>query len=65
MPANALFYKLFQVFPELIYTYCFHRNHQYMYGNAVQEYSGRPNNRKQCGLTGPDAHFVRAAVAGR
>lgn len=60
MSANTLFYKLFQVIPELIYTYCFHRNHQYMYGNAVQVYSSRPNNHKQS-----DASEAGAVVDGR
>ena len=55
--ANTLFYKLFQVIPELIYTYCFHRNHHYMYGNTVRVYASRPNNHKQ-----PDASYAGAVV---
>jgi hypothetical protein len=60
VPANTLFYKLFQVVPELVYAYCFHLSHQLMYGNAVRVYFSRPNNLKQT-----DTHFVRAVVEGR
>lgn len=60
MPANALFYKLFQVIPELVYSDCFHLAHQYMYGNAVRVYFSRPNNLKQT-----DASFAGAVVEGR
>lgn len=60
MPANALFYKLFQVVPELVYAYCFHLNHQFVYGNAVRVYFSRPNNLKQS-----DASFPAAFVDGR
>ena len=55
MSANALFYKLFQVIPELVYTYCFHLNHPFVYGNAVRVYFSRPNNHKQS-----DASFAGA-----
>lgn len=60
MSANALFYKLFQVVPELVYTDCFHCIHQNMYGNAVRLYVSRPNNLKQS-----DAGFAGAVVEGR
>lgn len=60
MPANALFYQLFQVVPELVYAYCFHLNHQFVYGNAVRVYFSRPNNLKQS-----DASFAAAFVDGR
>lgn len=60
MSANALFYKLFQVVPELVYAYCFHLNHQFMYGNAVRVYSSRHNDHKQS-----DASFAGAVVDGR
>ncbi|MBU1188464.1 MAG: hypothetical protein KKC01_05475 [Gammaproteobacteria bacterium] len=53
MPANALFYKLFQAFPELVHTHSFHRNHQHMYGNTVQLYTSCPVNHKQS-----DASFL-------
>ena len=60
MPANALFYKLFQVVPELVYAYCFHRHHHFMYGNAVRVYFSSPNNHKQS-----DASFAGTVVDGR
>ena len=60
MSANALLYKLCEVVPELIYAYCFHRHHHFMYGNAVQAYSDRPNNHKQS-----DTSFAGTVVDGR
>lgn len=55
MPANALFYKLFQVIPELVYSDCFHLAHLYIYGKAVRVYFSRPNNPRQtnAGFAGP------------
>lgn len=60
MPANALFYKLFQVISELVYSDCFHLVHQNMYGNTVRVYCSRLNNLKQT-----DAGVGGAVVEGR
>jgi hypothetical protein len=60
MPANALFYKLFKVISELVYSDCFHLAHQYLYGNALRVCCSRVNNLKRT-----DAGFGGAVVEGR